>query len=54
LAGLTVAAARAGARLAALFLGFGTLLPALHIVEQCMAAMAAIRQTAGRLQNGGW
>src|SRR5437870_1264402 len=53
-AGLTVAAAHAGAWLAALFLGFGTLLPALHIVEQCMAAMAAIRQTAGRLQNGGW
>jgi len=53
-AGLTVAATRASPWVPAIFLGVGTLLPALHMVEQCMAAMAAIRQTAGRLQNGGW
>ncbi|HYT82491.1 MAG TPA: glycosyltransferase [Gemmatimonadales bacterium] len=54
LAALTVAAARADAWLAALFLGFGALLPAVHIVEQCMAAMAAIKQAVQQLQRGGW
>jgi len=51
-AGLTVAAARAGAWEAALCLGLGALLPALHMVEQCMAAMAAIRWAVARLRSG--
>jgi len=32
-------------------LGFGTLVPALNIVEQCMAAMAAMRGAVERLRS---
>jgi len=52
-AALTAAAADAQIWGAAVLLGLGALLPALHIVEQCMAAMATIREAVGRLQNGG-
>jgi GT2 family glycosyltransferase len=48
LAALTVAAVHAHAWLAATFLGLGTVLPVLHIVEQCMAAMATIRAAVRR------
>ncbi len=53
-AALAGAAARAHTWSAAVVLGLGAVLPALHIVEQCMAAMATIRQVVLRLQRGGW
>ena len=53
-AALAGAAARAHAWSAAVVLGLGAVLPLLHIVEQCMAAMATIRQVVVRLQRGGW
>jgi GT2 family glycosyltransferase len=43
LAGLTAAAIHAHAWPGAVLLALGAILPALHIVEQCMAAMATIR-----------
>jgi GT2 family glycosyltransferase len=46
---LSLAAARADAWVAAGVLGLGALLPALHIVEQCMTAMATLRQAVQRL-----
>jgi hypothetical protein len=52
LVALTVAAARADASLAAAALGFGALLPALHIIEQSMAAMATIRKAVEQLRCG--
>jgi len=51
LAALTVTAAHVHAWLASLLLGFGTLVPALNIVEQCMAAMAAMRVAVERLRS---
>jgi len=51
LAALTVTAAHVHAWLASLLLGFGTLVPALNIVEQCMAAMAAMRGAVERLRS---
>jgi hypothetical protein len=53
-AGLTLAAAQVEAWPAAAVLACGALLPALHIVEQGMAAMATITETIGQLQDGGW
>ena len=50
LAGLAVAAFRADATLAGHMLGVGAVLPVLHIIEQCMAAMATIRQAVARLR----
>jgi len=51
LAALTLIAAHVHAWLASLLLGFGTLVPALNIVEQCMAAMAAMRVAVERLRS---
>ena len=51
LAALTVTAAHVHAWLASLLLGFGTLVPALNIVEQCMAAMAAMGVAVERLRS---
>ncbi len=51
-AALTVAAAHTNAWLAAMCLGCGALLPTLHIVEQCMAAMATIKQAVAQLRQG--
>jgi len=53
-AALSGAAAQAQLWVAAVLLGLGALLPALHIVEQCMAGMATIRQTVHQLKQGGW
>jgi len=53
-AALASAAARAHTWSVAVVLGLGAVLPVLHIVEQCMAAMATIRQVLVRLQRGGW
>jgi hypothetical protein len=52
LAALSLGAAHGDARLAAAVLGLGALLPALHIIEQCMAAMATIRGAVERLRCG--
>jgi O-antigen biosynthesis protein len=49
---LAVAALNAHAWSAAAVLGLGAVLPALHIVEQCMAAMATIRQGVEDLRRG--
>jgi len=49
---LSLAALQASAWVAAVVLGCGALLPALHIVEQCMAAMTTIRDGVGRLRRG--
>jgi GT2 family glycosyltransferase len=53
-AGLAAAAAHARMGGAASLLALGAVLPALHIVEQCMAAMATMGQTIARLNKGGW
>jgi len=53
-AALTGAAAAGQLWGAAVFLGIGAVLPALHMVEQCMAGMATIRQAVQDLQHGGW
>ena len=53
-AGLAAAAANAQFWTAAALLGLGAVLPALHIVEQCMAGMATIKQTVAQLKQGGW
>ncbi len=45
-------AAHDGAWVAAAVLGVGALLPALRTLEQCMSAMAAIRDAVARLNNG--
>jgi len=50
-AGLTGAAATAHLWAAAALLGAGVVLPALHIVEQCMAAMATIGSAVGTTQR---
>ena len=39
---------------AAVLLGLGTALPALNIVEQCMAGMATIQRTLQDLNWGTW
>jgi len=51
-AALAVVAADAQAWLAAAALGLGALLPPLHIVQQCMAAMAAVQEAVARLRDG--
>ena len=51
-AGLTGAAATAHLWAAAALLGVGVVLPALHIVEQCMAAMATIGAAVTEVQRG--
>jgi hypothetical protein len=53
-AALAAAAATAQLWVAAVLLGLGALLPTLHIVEQCMAGMATIKQTVQQLKQGGW
>jgi len=53
-AALTAAAAQGHLWGAAVFLGIGAVLPALHMVEQSMAAMATIRHAVQQLQHGGW
>ncbi|HEV8265528.1 MAG TPA: glycosyltransferase [Gemmatimonadales bacterium] len=53
-AALAGAAAHAHLWGAAALLGVVAVLPALHLVEQAMAAMATIRQTVQQLQGGGW
>src|SRR5216117_1124806 len=53
-AALTAAAAAAHLWGAAGLLGLGVVLPTLHSVEQCMAGMAAIKQTVEQLKQGGW
>jgi GT2 family glycosyltransferase len=50
---LTLAAVSADAWPAAVLLGVGALLPALHIVQQCMAAMATITQAIESLRRRG-
>ncbi len=50
-AGLSGAAATAHLWAAAALLGAGVVLPALHIVEQCMAAMATIGSAVGTTQR---
>jgi GT2 family glycosyltransferase len=52
-AALTLAAAHVDAWPAAAVLGFGALLPMLHIVGQCMAAMATITQAVEQLRIDG-
>jgi GT2 family glycosyltransferase len=52
-AALTLAAVSADAWSAAVVLGLGALLPALHIVQQCMAAMATITQAIESLRRRG-
>ena len=54
LGALTFAAMQSHAWVPAVLLGLGALLPPLHIVEQCMAAMATVRQAVTQLQHGGW
>ena len=51
---LAAAAAQAQLWGAAVLLGLGAVLPTLHIVEQCMAGMATIKQTVEQLKQGGW
>src|SRR5213592_2737128 len=53
-AALAGAAAQAHLWGAAGLLGLGVVLPTLHSVEQCMAGMAAIKQTIEQLKQGGW
>jgi len=53
-AALAGAAAQAPPWGAAGLLGLGVVLPTLHSVEQCMAGMAAIKQTVEQLKQGGW
>jgi len=53
-AALAGAAAQAHLWGAAGLLGLGVVLPTLHSVEQCMAGMAAIKQTVEQLKQGGW
>ncbi len=53
-AALAGAAAQAQLWGAAVLLGLGAVLPTLHIVEQCMAGMATIKQTVEQLKQGGW
>ncbi len=53
-AALTGAAAYAEVWGAAVLLGLGVVLPALHMVEQGMAAMATIRHGIDALNKGGW
>jgi hypothetical protein len=52
-AALTVGAAQAHAWVAAAILGCGALLPALHVIEQCMAAMTTIGQAVEHMRRGG-
>ena len=54
LGALAFAAIQAQAWVPAELLGLGALLPPLHIVEQCMAAMATVRQAITQLEHGGW
>ena len=54
LGALAFAAIQAHAWVPAVLLGLGALLPLLHIVQQCMAAMATVRQAITQLQHGGW
>ncbi len=49
---LTFAAVQAHAWLPAVLLGLAALLPLLHIVEQCMAAMATLQRAVGLLRDG--
>ena len=49
---LSIAAARADAWVAAAVLGLGALLPALHIVEQCMRAMTTVREAVRQVRVG--
>src|SRR5207245_8351757 len=51
LGALSAAAFHADAMLAGALLGIGAVLPVLHIVEQCMAAMATIRQVVAGLSD---
>jgi GT2 family glycosyltransferase len=53
-AALTGAAAYAQLWGGAVLLGLGVALPTLHMVEQCMAAMATIRHAIEHLRHGGW
>ena len=52
LGALTVGAARGGAWEPAVALGLGALLPVLHIVAQCMAAMGTIGRAVKLLRRG--
>ena len=54
LGALAFAAIQAHTWVPAVLLGLGALLPLLHIVQQCMAAMATVRQAITQLQHGGW